>query len=379
MGSSAVRTIADLLREFNYHNGTTTAYKAFYNRLAQQGFARFMRQMASELLTRLMTQTLAPRPGGLLAQFKDIVIQDGTSFALKDALRDVFPGRFTTAEPAAVELHATYSGFADQVTRVVITPDKESERAFLPRPEDLEGKLLLADRGYPSLPYFNRLAEAGASFVVRLTRGWKPYVLAVHQSKRIDVLANPVSLPEFLAQHPNCPFDLDVAMGSKRSVLRLVVLPAKHKAMTRLCTNLPRDRFSLVLVGQLYRFRWQVELCFKEWKSHSNLHAFDTANPHVAEGLIWAALATAIVNRFMAHAAQAIAVVPISTQKVAMCATHFLRDLLIALNRQPSTVPAVLAASLTFLLANARRADPQRDRFKGRQAAGLALVGGGLK
>ena len=37
------------------------------------------------------------------------------------------------------------------------------------------------------------------------------------------------------------------------------------------------------------RLRWQIELCFKEWKSSANLHQFDTANaqhcrgPHVGE------------------------------------------------------------------------------------------------
>ena len=48
---------------------------------------------------------------------------------------------------------------------------------------------------------------------------------------------------------------------------RVVVRPGREAAMTRLCTNLPRTPFSLDLVGRLYRFRWQIELCFKEWKS----------------------------------------------------------------------------------------------------------------
>ena len=44
------------------------------------------------------------------------------------------------------------------------------------------------------------------------------------------------------------------------------------------------DPFSIEIVARLYRFRWQIELCFKEWKSYANLHQFDTANPHIAEG-----------------------------------------------------------------------------------------------
>jgi len=75
------------------------------------------------------------------------MIQDGSSFALKNKLRDVFPARFTTIEPAAVEIHATYSGFSDEVCSVQIAPDKEAERQFLPDPSTLQDRLLLADRG----------------------------------------------------------------------------------------------------------------------------------------------------------------------------------------------------------------------------------------
>ncbi len=37
-----VESLADLLREFNHQNDVTVAYKAFYNRLARPGFAKFM-------------------------------------------------------------------------------------------------------------------------------------------------------------------------------------------------------------------------------------------------------------------------------------------------------------------------------------------------
>ena len=65
------------------------------------------------------------------------MIQDGSSFALTSALSGTFPGRFTTIEPAAVEVHATYSGFADEVSRVQMAPDAKAERPFLPDPATL--------------------------------------------------------------------------------------------------------------------------------------------------------------------------------------------------------------------------------------------------
>lgn len=50
------------------------------------------------------------------------------------------------------------------------------------------------------------------------------------------------------------------------------------------------------MVARLYRFRWQIELCIKEWKSYANLHQFDTANAHIAAGLIWTSLCAAALK-----------------------------------------------------------------------------------
>ena len=102
LAGAKVESLADLLREFNHQNDVTVAYKAFYNRLARAGFAEFMQQMFMRLLMTLSVRTLKPEGGAAIARFKDIVIQDGSSFAVKHKLRDAFPGRFTAIEPAAV-------------------------------------------------------------------------------------------------------------------------------------------------------------------------------------------------------------------------------------------------------------------------------------
>ncbi|MDD9984234.1 MAG: transposase, partial [Gammaproteobacteria bacterium] len=69
-------------------------------------------------------------------------------------------------------------------------------------------------------------------------------------------------------------------------------------------------------VGQVYRLRWQVELLFKEWKSYANLHAFETSNASIAEGLIWTAIAASILKRYLGQMTQALRGVEISTRKV---------------------------------------------------------------
>jgi len=378
LAGAKVESLADLLREFNHQHETTVAYKAFYNRLARPGFAEFMRQMLCRLLSSLALRILKPEPGSPLSAFDDIIIQDGSSFALKEVLSTVFPGRFTTVDPAAVELHATYSGFEDDIIEVALAPDKEAERHFLPVPAELTNKLFLADRGYPSVRYFDDLCRAGASFIIRLTRSYDPWVLSAFSRGKLRPLGKPVRLKELLSQNQGRTLDLEVEFrrGKKRYPFRLVVLPGKEKAMTRLCTNLDREDFPLEFVGKLYRFRWQVELCFKEWKSYANLHSFDTANPHIAEGLIWASICAACLKRFLSHAAQLLTGgIPMSTRRVAMCARHVIGDLFAELIRGGRRFGRAVEDALRYLLANARRAHPKRDRATGRLHAGLAVVG----
>ena len=378
LAGGQVESLADLLREFNHHNDVTVAYKAFYNRLARPSFTEFMRQMFGRLIDRLSIQTLAPAEKTAVARFKDIVIQDGSSFALKKQLRDVFPGRFTTNEPAAVEIHATYSGFFDEVSAVQVAPDKEAERQFLPEPSTLKDRLLLADRGYPSVDYFEAVRDQGGAFIIRLSRSHDPWVRAAWVDGKPIALPKPVSLSRFIAQNVNRRMDLDVEYerdkGKRRVGFRVIVLPGKEKAMTRLCTNLPRTPFSLDLVARLYRFRWQIELVFKEWKSYANLHKFNTANPHIAAGLIWASLCAAVLKRFLAHAAQLIGGKPVSTRRVAMCASHIIDELVMALLACVS-IAAAFRDGMAYLLANAQRSNPRRDRKTGRLQTRLVVVG----
>jgi hypothetical protein len=109
----------------------------------------------------------------------------------------------------------------------------------------------------------------------------------------------------------------------------------------------------------------------RSWKSYANLHQFDTANPHIAAGLIWASLCAAVLKRFLAHAAQRVGAGPaISTRRVAMCAHHFLAAVVAALLGGTGLL-AALRRTLTYLLANARRSNPARDRRTGRLRIGL--------
>ena len=375
MASQRVETIADILRGFNALTGANVQYKPFHNQLAKDEFPRFMEGVFRRLLEKTTLRALEPIPGSVLARFKDIVIQDGSSFAIHDALSQKYPGRFNTNRPAAVELHATMSLFRDQAIRVSMAPDVQGERDFLPTPEELVGQLLLADRGYADIDYCDAVDEVGGSFLIRFPISVNPCVQKCYLGGRSLRKYEGLSLQDVLALVGKRSVDFDVSWprGGKMVFLRLVVLwnPQTNEHVV-LATNLDRGNVDPQTVAKLYRLRWQVELLFKEWKSYANLHSFCTTKAPIAEGLIWASLAAALLKRFLCHAVEFVCSLTTgaSTRRAAMALANYLPSLLLTVLRQRGSIYR-LRKLLDYLSVNGRRAHPARDRQRGRLQVGL--------
>ena len=141
-----VKTLADLQRGFNALCERGVQYKPFHNQLSKRQFPEYMRRLCEWLMTQLAGEVLRVSSDSPYARFERILIHDGTSFGLKSGLASVFPGRFTTLKPAAVELHVSYELLSESLEQVTLTADTEAEVHHLPEPASLSGGLLLADR-----------------------------------------------------------------------------------------------------------------------------------------------------------------------------------------------------------------------------------------
>jgi len=375
--SQHVETIADFHCGFNALFGTTITYKAFYNQVAKPHFADFARTMAERLISEMTLKVLGFAKGQAFAAFRHIVIQDGSSFAIHDGLREVFPGRFKVVKPAAVELHTTMDLLCDAPTTVVLTPDTTSEQAFLPEPTSLRASLLLADRGYIDLHYLRRVQDEGGFFLIRAKAGMNPQVREAFREdgQRLRSLRNKAlqTIHTKLPKRQRVELLVQWHVDGTPLCLRLILSwNRRTKSFCYFLTNLPSKGYPIHVICRAYKWRWQVELLFKEWKSYANLHAFDTENPAIVEGLIWTAIAAAALKRFLAHMTQLLVEVPMSTRKVAMCALYVLGDIVRALQHgDVAGLYAALEAAITYLSCHAQRAHPKRDRQTGRAQLGL--------
>jgi len=376
LGTRRVESIADLLRDFNRDHDTEVYYKPYYNRLDCPGFPELMRQVFEAMMSGLCAQVLKPAKDGPFRRFKDIVVHDGTSFALHDSLVESFPGRFTKVSPAAVELHTTMSLFHDNFTCVTAAADSECERAFLPSPSELCDKLFLADRGFDSTPFMQEIERENGHFIIRLRACLDPRVDKIHRAgsryralegQRLNAVIK--KLPKG-KQH-----DIDVTCKNGWRARLVLTWAGPDHGWARLITNLDRIDFDVAEILQAYRLRWQIELYYKELKSYANLHAFCTRKQHIAEGLIWAALCAAFLKRYMAHVCQRTSREAISTRRVSMCSHSFLREFFQCLRRGFRGLRGLLERTVRFLCVNALRSNLNRERGRGRLALGLDLAG----
>jgi len=383
LSTPKVETIADVQRAFNALCETDVQYKPFHNQLSKSQFPILMREVCCRVLDELACDVLQFGPDSPFAQFKHITIQDGTSYAIKPSLKGVWPGRFTATNPAAVELHVSLDLLTEMVNFATLTPDTEAEGQHLPAAQDVAEGLLIADRGYFKKEYLKDVDGASGSFIFRGKANMNPTVRHAYRKDGSEIKAwgdkQLKELKRSLRRYECVDMDVEYRCGPEKEKLccRLIVSTRPNDATPRyLVSNLAREQFSVAQISDAYRLRWQIELLFKEWKSYSNVHAFDTSKEGIVEGFIWASLCAATLKRYWAHVTQRLRHVAISTRKVAMCVHHVLHDILRAMIHQPRRLNEATTRAIDYLSRNAKRAHPKRDERTGRQKLGLVHVYG---
>ena len=380
MATEQVESIAGLHRQFNDLWDLDTHYRGFYDQLVKDQSPEFFHTSLCDIMGKLSMKVLGFEAGQAFSEFNRIVIQDGSSLALHAALAEVFPGRFNAVSPAAVELHCTLELLQEVPITMALSPDTDSEHDYRPEPESLRGALFLADRGYLDLTYLRDIDRHGGSFIVRGKANLNPRVMDAYREdgQRLKSCQDR-DLQAIISKFPKqqrAELEAEWLIEGEPFRLRLIVRwnPQK-KCFDYLLTNLPQDRYTINMICLGYKLRWQVELLFKEWKSYNNLHKFDTEKETIAEALIWASLAASSIKRFLAHAAEHLLEVVISTRKAAMPSAYALPDLFRALRDGDGPwYRRAFSAMMRYLGPNAKRAHPKRDARTGRTRLGLKSV-----
>jgi IS4 transposase len=363
-------SIAGIHRQFNgMSEHDKVAYRAFHYQLKKDEFIDFMKYLFKHLVQNLVTKNIKCSK---LNCFKDILLQDGSTLQVHKNLRDIFPSR-ANKDSAAIECHMTMYLLDNSPKAMTITADTAPERTYLPDTSNMKDKLLLADAGYMSFSYFEKLSMAGGYYIVRGTKSLNPKILEVYNGKgkksskligkSLSKLNNKTSKTKYL--------DLKCQVNRGKYTFRAIRcwFPEENRFCTWLA-NLPASTFSAEDITSIYRCRWQVELLFKELKQETNWRKFATHNRAIVEGLVWASLLSLIIRRQIATQ-----LVPLSSVfKVAKNVDMWFLPILSAIFKKTwRKLLHVLKDAEKYILKNAMKT-PQRKSKKHETLDGILAM-----
>jgi hypothetical protein len=252
----------------------------------------WLRHVLAVLLT-----TVTPLPAGAPGLIQRVILRDATVIA-----RPGSPG-------TEWRVHLSWSPFSLQPAQVTITDEHTGEG--LEEAGLLAGDLVLADRAHGIWRTIRVALDHWAYFIIRLT--WSNLPLCTLDGQPFDLMAWLRRLPE----DPTCAeVSVCAADDPDQRPVRLIAgrLPPDKAEEAReavrrqahqdqreahpntllaagfcvLLTNLLAVTWSAGLVLAFYRVRWQIEWCFRRWKSLCHLETLPAYPARIAEPVLLA-------------------------------------------------------------------------------------------
>jgi hypothetical protein len=222
------------------------------------------------------------------------------------------------ADRTTWRLHVGYDLATGQVDQLELTDVHGAEN--LQRVSYRVGDIVLADRYYARPRDLRPVMDAGADFIVRT--GWNSLRLLQANGEPLDLFAALATQTEQESE-VQVRVHEGITEAPQPLMLRLVIrrkepeqAEAEQKRLLKdarkrgkqpdprsleaakyilLLTSLPADAFPPSDILAIYRFRWQIELAFKRFKSLAGLDMLPAKKPELARAWIYARLILAII------------------------------------------------------------------------------------
>lgn len=296
--------------------------------ISRQGLAYRFDEKAVVFLKAVLDRSLeqmvraVPVSDGLLSRFTSVDLVDSSIITLPNELQEVWRGSGGNGENARVsslKLNVRLDVRSGQLKTLELSDGVQQDRHSVAWQQAVDaGSLQIADLGYFKLDDFERIAQQDAYWLSRYKTGTRVY------DQQGQDLALSDLLPTREGQHISCR----VQVGrEKRLPCRLVAerLPqwvidqrearlretnrkkqqaTTHEALeltqwTIYLTNLPPDLATVRQILVLGRYRWQIELLFKLWKSDLHLDQWTSTNCHRILSEIYGKLIAAVVTHWL--------------------------------------------------------------------------------
>ena len=296
------RTLAGLRRAYERVTGTSLVASAFYDRFSV-AMARLMKRLVLDAFEAAAAHR--PRLHRVFQSFQQVLIADGTVIRLHDALSASFPSVWPNHMPASAKVHMVINAIGRGPSSVCISRGSRQDVRLLRVGAWVRDKLLLFDLGYFRGRLFQRIGQHGGFFLTRLKPHCNPALVAsAHAAHQRFVGQKLQSVLPHLGRDA-LDFDADLHFHVRRRGARRHTLPVRVVGVWNTVehrhhlyvTNVPRDRLDASQLAGAYAARWEVELLFRELKTHYRIDDVRSRRRSVTECLLYASLLTLVVSR----------------------------------------------------------------------------------
>jgi len=351
--------------------------QGLHERINEEAVA-FFEKMLSFAITLELPERLSQAAAALCPRFKRILIYDGTSFQLPDALASYFRGSGGGGSEAAVKILFGYDLKSHHFfyrLRDGVAHDQAHQEDYLQQLD--AGDLEISDLGFFNIEAFADIDQKGAFYLSRLRSDVRLYHQTPHGLEEFDLV-------RFVKNMSLGQTEVEVYLKKGALILqtRLVIekVPDHVKAQrlrkinqnnrkkgytTRkrikilagfglYITNAPATHIPREQIRSLYRIRWQIELIFKNWKSNFALAKVTGKRPERIKCMIYAKLLFILITTKLCGAIQNY--VWFTSQREVSCfqAAKYLKIValqwLAAIVQHPKSVAPILQNATTFIM-----------------------------
>jgi len=285
----------------------------------------FVKSVFSQLIVEQFSRVLYCEE--FLSEFNHVRIKDSTKFNVPSNLAAHYRGCGGSGSVAGISIQYEFDLKTGQFLDLTITEAVRNDQQDAKETAEKVGKddLVIRDLGYFSITVLQQIRKQKAFFLSKLLAA-----VSVYDENNVEMDFK--KLHAFMTKNgiENC--EKSVFIGKDRVPVRLVIglVPSevyqervrrkekedrkKGRQMTDktrfllhfnlFITNVETSKLPSEKIMPLYRFRWQVELMFKNWKSVFSIHALQKMKEHRYITMLYTRLILIIVNLQIIHQVQ---------------------------------------------------------------------------
>lgn len=326
-----------LALEMNSIFGTSLTGCAFSLRMGQKKSVDFLKTCFESFIAIQLKASFENKFGTVFTRFRDVILEDSTMIELNEKTRGFFKGSGGLASKSSLKLNWVFNLCRYAAISVDIysgnTPDQKNAKKSLKYLK--KGMLIIRDLGYFSFEALKQISKKGAYYLSRLNKNVcvfrniddrEPLDLSAFL-KKITAGGESAKVPVYIGREERLLVDL-IVQKVPRWVWQQRIKKNKKKrdgkspstefiALARYSiyiTNIPDelwtndsseiDKNISLMIIEIYKVRWQIELLFKKFKSTIKLHIIKGQSKERVLSLIYGRLiAIMLVLMVLSYAA----------------------------------------------------------------------------